>query len=205
MKDPRKNPRVTTADDPRSRPMDDPPPRPVDERGAADRLRTNDVRPDDRMGTADIAHRGNEPARQREEEARRADEANAARRSREVERARERTAGDGHAHDAYRPPGDGGRPGAPAEARSELFTPEALQDFRSRWTRIQSGFVDEPRRSVQEADHLVAETVQRLAESFATQRSQLEQQWDRGDQVSTEDLRQTLRHYRSFFERLLSL
>jgi hypothetical protein len=64
--------------------------------------------------------------------------------------------------------------------------------------------VDEPRQAVQEGDELVAGVVQRLAESFATERSSLEQQWDRGDQVSTEDLRVALQRYRSFFERLLA-
>ncbi len=33
----------------------------------------------------------------------------------------------------------------------------------------------------------------------------LEQQWSRGDDVSTEDLRIALKRYRSFFDRLLSL
>jgi hypothetical protein len=33
----------------------------------------------------------------------------------------------------------------------------------------------------------------------------LEKQWDRGDNVSTEDLRVALQRYRSFFDRLLNL
>lgn len=94
--------------------------------------------------------------------------------------------------------------GAPAGA-NVLFTPAMLDDLRERWTKVQTGFVDEPRRSVQDADHLVAETVKHLAESFAAERSGLEGQWSRGDQVSTEDLRQILRRYRSFFDRLLSV
>ncbi len=86
-----------------------------------------------------------------------------------------------------------------------LFTPSMLDELRERWTKVQIGFVDEPRRSVQDADHLVAETVKHLAESFAAERTGLEAQWARGDQVSTEDLRQILRRYRSFFDRLLSV
>jgi hypothetical protein len=39
---------------------------------------------------------------------------------------------------------------------------------------------------------------------FAAERRQLEAQWSRGDQVSTEELRLNLRRYRSFFQRLLS-
>lgn len=65
--------------------------------------------------------------------------------------------------------------------------------------------MDEPRNAVQEADGLVASAMKRLAEVFAQERSKLEQQWDRGDDVSTEDLRLALQRYRSFFHRLLSI
>ncbi len=71
--------------------------------------------------------------------------------------------------------------------------------------RVQTGFVDEPRRAVEEADALVADLMKRLAEGFAKERSSLERQWDRGDRISTEDLRVALRRYRSFFQRLLSI
>jgi hypothetical protein len=64
--------------------------------------------------------------------------------------------------------------------------------------------VDEPRKAVEEADKLVASVMKRLAEGFANERSKLEKQWDRGDNVSTEDLRVALQRYRSFFDRLLS-
>jgi hypothetical protein len=67
------------------------------------------------------------------------------------------------------------------------------------------GFVDEPRHAVEQADELVASTVKRLAQIFADERTKLEQQWSRGDRVSTEDLRLALQRYRSFFSRLLSV
>jgi hypothetical protein len=86
-----------------------------------------------------------------------------------------------------------------------LFPDDELQGFRSRWDKIQTGFVDEPRKVVEEADSLVASMVKRIAEQFAEERARLEKQWDRGDNVSTEDLRQALRRYRSFFDRLLSV
>jgi len=73
-----------------------------------------------------------------------------------------------------------------------------------RRTDIQGSFVDEPGKSVQAADQLVAEVMQRLAVSFALERADLEQQWDRGEDVSTEDLRVALQRYRSFFQRLLA-
>ena len=66
-------------------------------------------------------------------------------------------------------------------------------------------FVDEPRGSVERADELVAQVMQRLAQSFSEQRSELEKQWDASDEISTEELRLALRRYRSFFERLLSI
>jgi len=89
--------------------------------------------------------------------------------------------------------------------RTPLFVANEAQDFRSRWERIQTGFVDEPRKAVQEADALVAASIKRLAEIFAQERLKLEHEWDRGDNVSTEDLRVAMQRYRSFFDRLLSL
>src|SRR5690349_16940548 len=86
-----------------------------------------------------------------------------------------------------------------------LFKPDLLRDLRDRWTRVQSEFVDEPRKAVEDADHLVAEAVKNLAETFSAARDRLERTWDRQGQVSTEDLRQTLRRYRTFFDRLLSV
>jgi hypothetical protein len=90
-------------------------------------------------------------------------------------------------------------------ARTPLFASNAAEDFQGRWTDIQASFVDEPRRSVEHADALVAEVMQRLATVFADERKKLEQQWDRGDDTNTEELRLALRRYRSFFDRLLSM
>src|ERR1700693_1665563 len=86
-----------------------------------------------------------------------------------------------------------------------LFSESEMGDFRSQWSKVQTGFVDEPRRTVEEADRLVAAVMQRLAEGFANERSGLEKQWESGDNVSTEDLRVALQRYRSFFDRLLKL
>jgi len=91
------------------------------------------------------------------------------------------------------------------EPPAPLFNTAETQELRNRWNEIQTGFVDEPRAAVGHADQLVAQTVKRLAEIFANERSSLEGQWDRGDDVSTEDLRVALRRYRSFFNRLLSM
>jgi hypothetical protein len=86
-----------------------------------------------------------------------------------------------------------------------LFPNEELEDLRKRWSDVQAAFVDEPRRAVEQADSLVASAMKRLAEVFTEERSTLEQQWDRGDSVSTEDLRIALQRYRTFFQRLLSI
>jgi hypothetical protein len=90
------------------------------------------------------------------------------------------------------------------ESSAALFASDQSEDFRSRWNTVQAAFVDDPRESVHEADGLVAEVMQQLASTFAAERTNLEAQWSRGDDVSTEDLRQALRRYRSFFDRLLS-
>jgi hypothetical protein len=92
-----------------------------------------------------------------------------------------------------------------ADAPTPLFANDELSGYRARWSAIQTGFVDEPRKAVEEADTLVAELMKRLAEVFAEERRGLEGHWERKDQVSTEDLRIAMRRYRSFFERLLSV
>jgi len=89
--------------------------------------------------------------------------------------------------------------------RAPLYDEREAGDLRTRWQSIQGRFVDDPRASVEQADQLVAGAIKRLAEIFATERSSLEKTWSRGDEVSTEDLRQALHRYRSFFDRLLTI
>jgi hypothetical protein len=91
------------------------------------------------------------------------------------------------------------------EELEPLFTPETAQTYRSRWISIQSRFVDDPRRAVRSGDELVAQIMTNLADTFAEERQRLEAQLDSTGEGSTEQLRVTLRRYRSFFERLLSL
>jgi hypothetical protein len=86
-----------------------------------------------------------------------------------------------------------------------LFAPDRARDYRSRWDTIQTGFVDEPRRAVEQADTLVAEVIQQLAKSFADERSKLEEPGSGQNTISTEDFRLALRRYRSFFDRLLTV
>jgi hypothetical protein len=93
---------------------------------------------------------------------------------------------------------------ADTDSRRPLLGDDELDGYRSRWQAVQVRFVDEPRDTVKEADALVAELMQRLAQTFAEERSNLETQWERGTDVSTEDLRVAMQRYRSFFDRLLA-
>ncbi len=86
-----------------------------------------------------------------------------------------------------------------------LLNPNDAENFRARWDAIQTGFVDEPRRAVEQADALVVELMKRLAETFSHERGSLEEKWGQNRDVSTEDLRVALQRYRSFFGRLLSV
>jgi hypothetical protein len=121
-------------------------------------------------------------------------------------------AGDEGYYDDNQGYADGNAAGAGDEApvtaepgsRAMLLEDGELQGITMRWKDIQAEFVDEPQVAVREADALVADLMQRLAAMFAAERAELEDRWAGGDQVTTEDLRQGLRRYRSFFERLLA-
>ncbi len=86
-----------------------------------------------------------------------------------------------------------------------LFADDELEEMRGRWAAVQAVFVDDPKECVQKADVLVSDLVEQLTTGFAGARSRLEEQWARGEQASTEDLRVALMHYREFFERLLAV
>lgn len=110
-----------------------------------------------------------------------------------------------------------GHPGAHDEP-PPTSTPDAGQDtsqlpllddaeadgFLARWSEVQSRFVDDPQAAVRDGDGLVAELMQALARRFSERKGDLEEQWNRGGEPETEDLRLALQSYRSFFQRLLS-
>ena len=87
-----------------------------------------------------------------------------------------------------------------ASGPTPLFADRECNDFRSRWDDIQIHFVDDPRRAAQDADSLVAETMKRLAEIFSEERKNMEGQWSRGENVSTEALRLPCSDIASFFQ-----
>jgi hypothetical protein len=96
-------------------------------------------------------------------------------------------------------------PAKDTNAPTPLLARDVTDRLNGSWREIQTGFVDEPRRAVQQADELVANAIKNIAETFARERENLESQWDRQGDVSTEDLRVALTRYRSFFHRLLSM
>lgn len=92
-----------------------------------------------------------------------------------------------------------------SSSETSLFAGQELDAFRRGWDSIQAGFVDDPKRCVEQADGLVSDVVEQLGNGFAETRSRLEQQWSRGEEASTEDLRVALKRYREFFDRLLAV
>jgi len=67
------------------------------------------------------------------------------------------------------------------ERHAPLFEENEGTGLRSRWEAIQTGFVDEPRAAVEQADALVSQIMNRLTQVFTDERTSLEQQWSRGD------------------------
>ncbi|RCV57435.1 hypothetical protein [Marinitenerispora sediminis] len=102
--------------------------------------------------------------------------------------------GRSQTRDSSRPPAD-----EPAPAP---FPAEEVDRLRRRWRELQSDFVDDPPGSVQDADRLVGDVLNILTAALADQRRALA---ERGDDAGrdTEELRLTLRAYRSFLDRLL--
>lgn len=86
---------------------------------------------------------------------------------------------------------------------SGLMHDKRWQEFAGRWDSIQSGFVDDPRRTVEQADRLVAEVIDHLSRIFTQERAKLEAQWSKSGEADTEDLRLAMRRYRDFFRTLV--
>jgi hypothetical protein len=101
---------------------------------------------------------------------------------------------------------DAARPGMPADTSGPADTdmvgdPERLHE---QWSAIQSTFVDDPRGSVVAAAELVSETMTALVAAAKERERGLRGEWDR-DGVDTEGLRNALRSYRGFLDRLVRL
>jgi hypothetical protein len=93
-------------------------------------------------------------------------------------------------------------PGAPAVAEPAARTAQ----LQERWLAIQSDFVDDPRRSVAAAADLVTEAIDRLVADIRERDASLRGSWDgAGTGADTEVLRNSLREYRTFLDRLVAL
>ena len=90
-----------------------------------------------------------------------------------------------------------------ASPDAPIFAGDRAASHRAKWDEIQSRFVDDPRRAVQDADELVSSVIRELQSSFETRRDALEASLRGGDDASTEELRVALQGYRSFFGRIL--
>jgi hypothetical protein len=73
--------------------------------------------------------------------------------------------------------------------------------FRSRWSSVQVGFVDDPRRAVEEAEQLVTDVITDLVEGFRQHRQRLEG----NREATTDEMRMAFQRYRDFFDRLLNV
>ena len=101
---------------------------------------------------------------------------------------------------AATPAGSGASPGA-ATTGATLVT--NADEYRASWVRIQSGFVDDPQASVTEAADLVAQISGSLVSAVRERERTLRGSWESGGNADTEALRNALREYRSFLERLM--
>ena len=120
-----------------------------------------------------------------------------------------RTGGTGGTAPAHRVDGTDGTHGADAARRTReaaLLTRDEREEFARRLQHAVNGFVDEPRRSVEEADALFEEVSGRIRALLAERHHQLRAPWHgEGVTAETEDLRKALRRYRDAAEQLLRL
>ncbi|MFI6872525.1 hypothetical protein ACIBL6_03680 [Streptomyces sp. NPDC050400] len=102
----------------------------------------------------------------------------------------------------------GGKPmrmsGAGDSARAELVPHDTRDELSGRLRHAVTGFVDEPRAAVEEADHVLEDLTARLAETLAGRRRTLRTSWQDATE-DTEQLRLALRDYRETAEKLLRL
>ena len=116
---------------------------------------------------------------------------------------------NGYAVVAQEPSRFGGmqRPGHGPQAFEEQASPlllemDEIEDFKRRWPEIKATFVDDPRDSVQLADQMLIQVTELIARRVGEERARLESEWNGRNDVTTEDLRQSLHRYQVFFDRL---
>ncbi|HSK90055.1 MAG TPA: hypothetical protein VK875_01965 [Euzebyales bacterium] len=82
-----------------------------------------------------------------------------------------------------------------------LLASEDRDDLDRRWTAIETGFVEDPRRHIELADDLLGDLVARLQARMQADRDRLSAAWRSGD-ATTEQLRELLLRYRAAYLRL---
>lgn len=130
----------------------------------------------------------------------------------DIERAAADGVDKGIAVDPERPAAPTGRaaddegmaPTPARERRGDLVPTGEREELEGRLRHALTGFVDEPRASVEEADHVLEDLTARLTETLASHRRTLRTTWQ-GSTEDTERLRLALRDYRETTERLLKL
>jgi hypothetical protein len=107
-----------------------------------------------------------------------------------------------------RTPGDAsGRTPAHQPGAGVQLLPHGERDkLGLRLQQAVNDFVDEPRRAVEEADHVLEEATRHVTETLAEHRRSLRGAWESKDrETETEELRVALRKYREVTERLLQI
>jgi hypothetical protein len=94
-------------------------------------------------------------------------------------------------------------PAAPKAGPTPTLSAEQGADFRRRWRELQGDFVDDPQQAVRSAGELTREVLEALTEKIADKRRV--DGWKAGEGSGTEDLRLSLRRYRTLVDRLLEL
>jgi hypothetical protein len=93
--------------------------------------------------------------------------------------------------------------GSHIESLLPLLDRDESDHFHARWNTIQGQFLDQPRFAVQQADGLVTDVIEKISLLFNNELHTLENEWQDGKNVSTEDARKALQRYHSFFNRLV--
>jgi hypothetical protein len=92
---------------------------------------------------------------------------------------------------------------ARSSAGGDFLADSDRESLRQRWLQMQAGFVDSPEQTVEEADRLIGDVLERVTRSLTSERQELAARWSGSERPDTEGLRLAIQGYRALFERLL--
>lgn len=92
-----------------------------------------------------------------------------------------------------------------ADIDQSWFSREDNDELRARWTSIQIQFVDDPCSAVEQAEAIVADTIERVNQIVSDHQQSINQRWIAHDDISTEVLRTTMKDYRTLLDHILKL